>query len=156
MWKKVIPLIVAVAFVSTASAIDLGGQKGVGLEPSKLSFRCWLGNLGLDAQLGLMNLVAPSGTEMSLDLGFDVVIPIFLDKSMNFSFKPGVEITDLTHSGRGIACPVGLEAEFFFTELPRLGFTVQASLATIAIVPDFIVHLGIDPHQSGFGFHYYF
>ncbi len=156
MWKKLIPFILVVAFVSTASAIDLGGQKGIGLEPSKLSFRYWLGNLGLDAQLGITNLIAPTGSEMSLDLGFDVVIPIFLEKSMNFSAKPGVEITNLTHSGRAIAFPVGLEAEFFFTELPRLGFTIQASLATIAIMPDFVVHLGIDPNQSGFGFHYYF
>lgn len=152
MWKKVIPLMLVVAFVSTAAAIDLGGQKGIGLEPSKLSFRYWLGNLGLDAQLGITSLL----NAMSLDLGFDVVIPIFLEKSMNFSFKPGVEITDLTHSARAIACPVGLEAEFFFTELPRLGFTVQASLATIAITPDFDVNIGIDSDHSGFGFHYYF
>lgn len=157
MCKKVIPLLLGVSILFTASAVDMEGKIGIGAEPPKISLRYWVMPMfALDAQVAVHNLIAPEGTDMAIDLGFDLIVPLFKDENMNFSGIAGADIINLTEDAREFRIPVGLEAEFFFSDFPKLGFKIAAGLAAVSMNGDMMVHLGISPQLSGLGFHYYF
>ena len=140
--------------VGALSAKDLTGRIGIGIEPPKLSFRYWLSGFALDAQLGILNLVAPEGQDMAVDIGVDFIFPLIKEERMHFSGVAGIEIQNLT-GDKTILIPLCFEAEYFPAGLQNLAFILKGYIADITISPDIIIHLGITPH-SGLGFHYYF
>ncbi len=155
MYKKLMVIFLLGALgVGALSAKDLTGRIGIGIEPPKLSFRYWLSGFALDAQLGILNLVAPEGQDMAVYLGTDFILPLVKEKRMHLSGVAGIEIQNLT-GDKTILIPLCFEAEYFPAGLQNLAFTLKGNIVSITVSPDVVINLGFTSFP-GFGFHYYF
>lgn len=155
MYKKLMVIfLVGCLFGGFLSAKDLTGRVGMGAEIPRLSFRFWLVGFALDAQLGILNLVAPEGQDISVDIGVDFIFPLIKEERMHFSGVAGIEIQTFKEELSTII-PCGFEAEYFPAGLQNLAFTLKGNIVSITVSPDVVINLGFTSFP-GFGFHYYF